>query len=401
MLHVAPSALRPRLVVLASSLLFVACVDAEEAELDTDADAEFDTDTDDGEHEADEGDDAFRAAVGAYGTHFELVRDDSQASRATGSVAVPLRVNGQLDYEGGWIVRGTCGVTFISPHYAVTSAHCVTGANVPNPQVDSVVVKTYDTSDVSGWSLLASSIVEGTFPEYWPQTPAYQLPGYSEQGYVCTVVSRCGEFGDASCTAGGNTITGDVALVYCGGRSSSAAWLPVATSDDPTGPVEMYWFHELLYMPTTLPQAGTSERERWDHYTILGNDRSQNFHYLEHPGTGLLPLKSKSWAGGVQRRRLGSTWTDLYGCHGTSGSGVLQRNGLGNLELLGPAKSASARWNGRLCDDPATLTPGVSGINYESNTHVLALQAAFAGTLFWDRFPIIWWNPGNAGLDPG
>ncbi|MBL8948441.1 MAG: hypothetical protein JNK45_35035, partial [Myxococcales bacterium] len=125
MLHVAPSALRPRLVVLASSLLFVACVDAEEAELDTDADAEFDTDAEDGEHE---GDDAFRAAVGAYGTHFELVRDDSQASRATGSVAVPLRVNGQLDYEGGWIVRGTCGVTFISPHYAVTSAHCVTGA---------------------------------------------------------------------------------------------------------------------------------------------------------------------------------------------------------------------------------------------------------------------------------
>lgn len=51
-------------------------------------------------------------------------------------------------------------------------------------------------------------------------------------------------------------------------------------------------------------------------------------------------------------------WTDLYGCHGTSGSGVLQRNDDGELELLGPVRTGSDAWQSHLLCDPANFREG-------------------------------------------
>jgi hypothetical protein len=380
-----PTALDPRrggLAALGCAALLLACDAPEDSDLDDDDAAGEEDDADD-EGEEDE----FRAHWGVLADHFAIARDGSIAARASGSVEVPLRKNGELQFQGGWVVRGSCGVTFISPRYAITAAHCVSPDNVPSLE-EWLVVKTYDVGTAQDWFFYFSGYLEGTFPNYEPLVPVHEIGGYTATPYLCRVAARCGSFGDSSCTTGG-----DVAMLYCPYRPSDAAWLPVATSDDQSGPVEMYWPHELLVMPTTEPPLGSAEHERWEHYTKLTSDRSQNFHYVGTPLTGLLPLKSIPWPDGTPRRRLGGNWTDLYGCHGTSGSGILQRNAQGNLELLGPTESGSTRWVfDRLCDDPEDLDPGEQGISYTDNSYVRALQTTFSWALQWDRYPIFW-NP--------
>lgn len=66
-------------------------------------------------------------------------------------------------------------------------------------------------------------------------------------------------------------------------------------------------------------------------------------------------------------------WTDLQGCHGTSGSGVLQERASGEYELLGPVSRGA--WTGRLCSTPTS--PGMSQIAYSNlNYTQLAAEAA-------------------------
>jgi hypothetical protein len=180
------------------------------------------------------------------------------------------------------------------------------------------------------------------------------------------------------------------------GRDVNPEWLPVAADDPETGPVEMYWFHELLSMPTSEvpppPDGDPDEYDRFKHYTMLTpGAEAQNFHYLDSTLNAILPLKSIPWPDGTPRTRIerGTTKTDLFGCHGTSGSGVLQIDADGNYELLGPAVAGNPdTWQRkRLCTDPDEFQPGKYNIGYTSNKYTKMLEEAFFDRLKADREP--------------
>jgi hypothetical protein len=349
--------------------------------------------------EVDVGSQASEVQASLVDEHFELVQDGSPASLATAMVEVPIRdasgaqkmvpSNAGPPFPPSYPVRGTCGVTFIAPHYAVTAAHCVSGTNVPQPTSISLAVHSYDITAVAEtWQLLFTGIVSGNFPNYEPLAggpSADEIPGYQSQTTFCSVRARCSSaFGPKhNCSS----FDADIALLHCPTRSSDAPWLRVAASDPQTGPVEMYWFHEVLYMPID----SSSSPERFTHYTQLTSQES-NFHYLDSRTNAILPLKSVPWPDGTARRRTGpapgGTGTDLFGCHGTSGSGVLQRNAQDQLELLGPVAQGNVSWQQtRLCTDPdpSRHQPGVFNISYTTNASTRQLETAFLPELATDR----------------
>jgi len=155
----------------------------------------------------------------------------------------------------------------------------------------------------------------------------------------------------------------------------------------------MYWLHELLDMPTEEPPAGAGGQvfDHYYHYTWLDpNYRTANFHYVSSPVSALLPLKSLPWPNATPRTRLGASSqsqtvaTDLFGCHGTSGSGVLQKNKNGTFDLLGPV-IAGGNWVGtRLCTG-ADAQPGQPNVHYLKNATVRQLESAYDSVLRSDR----------------
>jgi hypothetical protein len=88
---------------------------------------------------------------------------------------------------------------------------------------------------------------------------------------------------------------------------------------------------------------------------------------------------SATWAGGLDRRRLGVdgtvVWTDLFGCHGTSGSGVMQFDRRSNeYVLLGPVATASNDWgHERLCTDTGRHRSGRANASYTGLFYTQAL----------------------------
>lgn len=338
---------------------------------------------------------------------FAIAQDGSRASKATGAIEVPMReANGQPatipSSLGALPVRGTCGVTFISPHYAITAAHCVEATHVPDPANTTLIVRQFDVTGANLLSLHTAALIKGTYPNYEPlSTPMNNVAGYLTTGLSCKVVSRCASALIPDSPAFNCDFPGDVAMLHCGNRASNGSWLPVASTDPLSGPVEMYWFHELLSpIPLTQPLAGAPlvEFDRFSHYTFLNGGssdklraRKNNWHYVAARTNSLLPLKSVPFQDGSPRKRLfNSTRTDLFGCHGTSGSGVLQRNATGDLELLGPVSTAAQRWGlQRICDDPNALTPGVEGLSYTSNSVTNQMHSKYSRLITLDRNPLV------------
>lgn len=313
----------------------------------------------------------FRAPIRAMRGNYELAMDGSHASRATASVeSYVLDEAGKVLAVEDFSVRGTCGSTFISPHYAITAAHCVAESMVPDPAVNLVWVTSYDITNAEDWHLLFLGFLDGFYPHYVPWIGVDDIVGYESEGYGCSVVARCA--GGQSGTPIACTNAGDIAMLYCPDRPEDAPWLEVADSDPGEGPVEMYWFHEVLDMPLSGPGFTPEEKDRVRHYVNYTPppNLGENYHYLDAKAT-LLPLRSIPWEGGAERKRLPGNWTDLYGCHGTSGSGVLQRNDADELELLGPVTNGSITWVSRLlCTDihPDVFDEGTANLQYAANS---------------------------------
>jgi hypothetical protein len=281
------------------------------------------------------------------------------ATRASGTVFVPqLDAGGEPQTgPGGVAIRGTCGVTFVSPEYAVTAAHCVDDHDVPFPEsAHPLIVQTYQLDDPN-W--LPSTNVSGVFPNF--HHPAITT-GYHVESHTCTVVRRCGGhlYGQLDC----DLEDADTALLHCpSAPGCKAGFLDVAALDDLEAPPQMVWSHEIY----DVPASGSLH----DHYTFYDGDKADNYHYFGDGRNQLLQLVSRSWlAGDLSTAHVklshdlvsGITWTDLLSCNGTSGSGVLQHDG-NDLDLLGPISRA---WNKPdvLCRDRDLYEPGDKLVSY-------------------------------------
>jgi hypothetical protein len=303
------------------------------------------------------------------------------AQRAEGTLFSPLTDSptGKQTYAAdGTALRMSCGITFISAHYGVTAGHCVGGSN--HNLSSTLTVQMYRLDGLSSATvedmISTASELWGAFPYYFHQnmdSVAANAPSpYSSNidQYLCSVEVACGM---SSYQCPWTLPQPDVALVYCpGGPGATYGYLNVAGADIPTAEVMMPWSHEIYDVSNT---SASNYQDLLTHYVGLSTD-DQNFHYFGKNTYGnernqLLPLVSTRWPNGTPRTKLPAaqqgtafeTWTDLLGCHGTSGSGVLQQNPYNhNWELLGPA--AQGGWTG-LCADPTQfLVPGVRGISY-------------------------------------
>jgi hypothetical protein len=311
---------------------------------------------------------------GSAGAHYNVAVGLSgalrEASRATGALLVPrLDANGErVTASDGTPIRSSCGVTFFDRIHAITAAHCADDVDVPDPTKTALTVQLLDVDNTADWR--TASKLTGTFPA-WDHATIDS--GWTPTNLACRIVSRC-KFGAFACPPQATAADADIMMLACdAGLPPDRTPVAIAPSDAERGAARVFWFHEIYDAPSSRPPS--SDRvatDRFVHYATADETGMQNFHYFEGRNQ-LLPLVSSDWPGGVPRSRLRRegtvVWTDLFGCHGTSGSGVMQLDATsGSYQLLGPVATASSDWGAaRLCTDLATHKKGRASLSYTAN----------------------------------
>lgn len=315
----------------------------------------------------------------------------ADAQRATGALLVPRRSPTGDDTivmaQDGTPIRSSCGVTFIDRTHAITAAHCVDPIDIPDITTRSVSVELYDINPGLDWRKAAT--VTGSFPNY-KHASLDGVAGYDITRMTCYVTARCG-YGSEHCPEPALTDSADIALLTCTSElPADRQPVTIASVDDEHGPVRAFWFHEVYDAPTAPPngsrgdKAGEQSLNLYFHYTVSDPTGQQNFHYFDNGRNNLLPLISSDWLNGrmpTSRRALGRdgtvVWTDLFGCHGTSGSGVMQIDATSTHYLyLGPVATASRDWGGtRLCADLQSHTIGRPSLSYTALAYTKAMAA--------------------------
>ena len=238
-------------------------------------------------------------------------------------------------------IRYTCGITLVSPSYAITAGHCVTD----DSDFSALTLRLYRITPALAKSYVPA-VLSGTFPSY-SQPNLSASDGFLFDEYHCSVENRC--YNTSNVAIDCPSVADDMALLHCEGRPGDKyGFLNVSTQGNPTGKEAlMHWTHEVLDLggpESSLPA------DRLTHYVNRTSDVTQNYHYFEG-AADLLPLRSISWADGTPTTWVSSTAVDVHGCHGTSGSGMLVRAGTTPVyELVGPVALAGPAFGTRLCE---------------------------------------------------
>jgi len=279
------------------------------------------------------------------------------------------------------LVMGSCGVTFISPHFAVTAAHCVpkdkitiggdapTGFFVFNYNADALGLRILLGEPGLQQKFTDSTTVQGTFPNYTTKARLTGADGYTSSSWfpLCFARVRCSRtYGKDNCPASlrdqgtadsaGVKSGVDIALIECPYRTAGQPFTTVVTGDEPAGmAVEAHWSHEVLNLART-PTENIGPAGNWANYGAYnGSALENNWHYRGLTQNQFLPLISKTFPNGTTYKTIGSPLfagdterrTDMFGCHGTSGSGVFPQN---SDKLLGPVVNGLGGWTGsNLC----------------------------------------------------
>ena len=260
-------------------------------------------------------------------------------------------------------LRFSCGVTLISPSFAITAGHCVTA---DDGKLEELKLQMYRPTAKLAETWSKTSALSGTFPLLsHPQLTTDD--GYIVDEYSCSVLSRCYSGSDTSnCKNAGS----DVALLQCAGRPGDEyGFLNLATAVPAAGTETlMHWKHEVLDLGDPVPT------DLVEHYQKYPSDYGQNYHYFE-TGNQLLPLRSITWSNGAPTAFIAATRTDLRGCHGSSGSGILSRNGTSAaFDFVAPVATGGSGLTGLCESTTSTLQPGSSGLGISFATPAALLE---------------------------
>jgi hypothetical protein len=326
---------------------------------------------------------------------------EAQLARGAIHVAALEADESPMVAEDGTPVRYTCGAILVAPSYVITAGHCVSEEDILDPETTSVKLEMYPVEADLDWQ----SGMDLTTPGEWFDFEHDQLTGadgYHSEMYDCRVLQRCGTSWGTEIAC--NHPNADVALLRCDGRPGDKyGFVPVADTDIDGASVIMPWAHE-VYDFDGFP----GDDLLYDHYNKR-NPVKENIHYMGGGRNQLLPLMSVGfWIGDLgygnvklaYENALGVRWTDLIGCHGTSGSPVLQWNAaMSRYEYLGPISrghflSSSVPGGmpetNQLCQEPDLHGPGQQNLAYSQlkYTQTVAENANDCSGLY-DRGPLL------------
>lgn len=318
----------------------------------------------------------FRALVSEKDVSFQVMTWPREATgpvmRSEGYLMVRLQggpaATGPLSPPQPDDVIGTCGVTFVSRTLAVTAGHCLPGL-AENDLVDVRVARALPGYDPDG-------DISGAFPDYQHEGPldddgdgsvfeTYSAH-YDDDQYLCAVRSRCYNLYPAiNCDITHPGVPPladnmpDIGILQClpyGGGTHHHDYVNVAESVAVNDRVAMPWYHE-VYDPDS---PGLDPADFNDHYLVDAAGAGGYHEHYHYRGGGtnheMLPLMSTNFYSDQWKvthvYSSGTVWTNLVGCHGTSGSGIMHSD-VGYPTLIGPALDGDT--DDQLCQsfDPA------------------------------------------------